>query len=94
MYLIEGFSNTAAFSLHPAQKDIYTDRFLNIDSLHDNIGRYITLKGALKKKILGDVVTAAPEIFDFLKCVLTLSEWICRDILLNRTNRGNFRNWI
>ncbi|MGZ5191966.1 MAG: condensation domain-containing protein, partial [Flavisolibacter sp.] len=54
----------ATYPLHPAQKDIYLDQLLNIESPHLNIGGYIKLKGVLDKAKFHEVINSAPKVFD------------------------------
>ncbi|HVE61791.1 MAG TPA: condensation domain-containing protein, partial [Chitinophagaceae bacterium] len=55
------------YPLHPAQKDIYLDQLLNIESPQYNIGGYIKFKGGLNKKAFIEVINSAPGVFDAFK---------------------------
>jgi hypothetical protein len=55
------------FPLHPAQKDVFIDQLLNIESPHYNIGGYIRLAGTLDKEKFLQAVSAAPRVFDAYK---------------------------
>ena len=46
------------FPLHPAQKDVYIDQLLNVESPHYNIGGYLKLEGALDKEKFFRVVNS------------------------------------
>src|SRR5689334_15623629 len=54
-------------SLHPAQRDVYTDQLINAGSAHYNIGGYIRLKGRLDKKSFEETVHSIPQVFDAFK---------------------------
>ncbi len=56
-----------AYPLHPAQKDIYLDQLLNIESPQYNIGGYIKLKGDLNREKFIEAVNSAPTVFDAFK---------------------------
>ena len=52
------------YQLHPAQRDVYFDQLINIDSPHYNTGGYIKLIGHLDINTLGKVVDTVPTVFD------------------------------
>ena len=54
-------------SLHPAQRDIYTDQLIHADSPKYNIGGYIKIKGRLNIDKFRAAVNSAPEVFDVFK---------------------------
>ncbi|HSU49337.1 MAG TPA: condensation domain-containing protein, partial [Segetibacter sp.] len=55
------------FPLHPAQKDVFIDQLLDVESSHYNIGGYIKLEGTLDKEKFFKVVRSAPQVFDAYK---------------------------
>ncbi|MCW3115212.1 MAG: linear pentadecapeptide gramicidin synthetase LgrD, partial [Segetibacter sp.] len=55
------------FPLHPAQKDVFIDQLLDLDSPHYNIGGYIKLVGNLDKATFSQAVNSTPEVFDAYK---------------------------
>jgi amino acid adenylation domain-containing protein/FkbH-like protein len=59
--------NVKSAHLHPAQRDVYLDQLINIDSPHYNIGGYIKLKGFLDKEKFLEAVNSAPKVFDAFK---------------------------
>ena len=50
--------------LHPAQRDVYVDQLIYINSAHYNIGGYIQLRGSLNIEIFSQVVQSTPDVFD------------------------------
>jgi hypothetical protein len=67
------------YPLHPAQKDVYLDQLLNIESPQYNIGGYIKLKGSLNRKKFVEAVSSAPVVFDAFKIRLDLEvpDFLC-----------------
>ncbi len=67
------------YPLHPAQKDIYLDQLLNIESPQYNIGGYIKLKGVLSKEKFVEAVNSAPIVFDAFKTRfdLDIPDFLC-----------------
>jgi amino acid adenylation domain-containing protein len=55
------------FPLHPAQREVYVDQLLHIDSPQYNIGAYIILKGDLDVKKIHEAVGSLPAVFDAFK---------------------------
>ncbi|MCB9252009.1 MAG: non-ribosomal peptide synthase/polyketide synthase [Flavobacteriales bacterium] len=55
------------FPLHPAQRDVFVDQLINIDSPHYNIGGYIKFIGNIDKPKFFKVVQEAPLVFDAFK---------------------------
>ena len=53
--------------LHPAQRDVYVDQLIHINSAHYNIGGYIQLRGLLNIEIFREVVRTTPDVFDAFK---------------------------
>jgi hypothetical protein len=59
--------NKKSFLLHPAQRDVFIDQLLNVESPHYNIGGYIRLEGTLDKQKFIQAVHSAPKVFDAYK---------------------------
>lgn len=53
--------------LHPAQKDVYIDQLIDLESPHYNIGFYIVLKGKLNRDNLYESMVTSPQMFDALQ---------------------------
>ncbi|WP_413668448.1 amino acid adenylation domain-containing protein [Mucilaginibacter sp. Mucisp86] len=62
------------FPLHPAQREIYINQLLNMDSPQYNIGGYIVLKGNLDVEKFHEAVGSLPLVFDAFKMRFDLSE--------------------
>ncbi|MEJ7558100.1 MAG: non-ribosomal peptide synthase/polyketide synthase [Pedobacter sp.] len=67
------------FPLHPAQQEVYTDQFLNMDSPLYNIGGYIVLRGKLDKAKFYETINSAPAVFDCFKLRFKLDkpDYLC-----------------
>ncbi len=67
------------YPLHPAQKDIYLDQLLNIESPQYNIGGYIKLKGSLNKEKFVEAFSSAPTAFDAfrIRFDLEVPDFLC-----------------
>ena len=61
-------------SLHPAQRDIFSDQVINTKSSHYNISLCIEFEGLLDRKKLRNVVTASPQVFDVFKMRFDINE--------------------
>jgi hypothetical protein len=59
--------NKKSFPLHPAQRDVFIDQLLNVESPHYNIGGYIRFSGTLNKEKFVEAVSSAPKVFDAYK---------------------------
>jgi amino acid adenylation domain-containing protein len=55
------------FPLHPAQREVFIDQLLHIDSTQYNIGVQLILKGKLDVEKLREAVASLPEVFDAYK---------------------------
>ncbi|UOE51896.1 amino acid adenylation domain-containing protein [Mucilaginibacter sp. SMC90] len=55
------------FPLHPAQREVYINQLLNMDSPQYNIGGYIVLKGDLNVEKFHETVGSLPFVFDAFK---------------------------
>jgi amino acid adenylation domain-containing protein len=62
------------FPLHPAQREVYVDQLLHIDSPQYNIGGYIVLKGGLDVGKFHEAVGSLPLVFDAFKMRFDLNE--------------------
>ncbi|RZK76580.1 MAG: amino acid adenylation domain-containing protein, partial [Pedobacter sp.] len=67
------------FPLHPAQREVYTDQLLNINSPLYNIGGYIVLRGKLDKAKFYKTINSAPAVFDCFKLRFNLEnpDFLC-----------------
>jgi amino acid adenylation domain-containing protein len=60
-------SSRLQFPLHPAQREVYVDQLLHMDSSQYNIGAYIILKGDLDVEKLHATIGSLPQVFDAFK---------------------------
>ncbi|WP_121809993.1 non-ribosomal peptide synthetase [Mucilaginibacter kameinonensis] len=61
------------FPLHPAQREVYVNQLLHMDSAQYNIGGYIILKGALNVGKFHETVSSLPLVFDAFKMSFDLT---------------------
>ena len=60
-------SSRLQFPLHPAQREVYVDQLLHMDSSQYNIGAYVILKGDLDVEKLHATIGSLPQVFDAFK---------------------------
>jgi amino acid adenylation domain-containing protein len=60
-------SSRLQFPLHPAQREVYVDQLLHMDSSQYNIGAYIILKGGVDVGKLHAAIGSLPQVFDAFK---------------------------
>ncbi|QEM10873.1 non-ribosomal peptide synthetase [Mucilaginibacter rubeus] len=61
------------FPLHPAQREVYVNQLLHMDSAQYNIGGYIILRGGLDVEKFHETVSSLPLVFDAFKMSFDLT---------------------
>ncbi|PSL44170.1 non-ribosomal peptide synthase protein (TIGR01720 family)/amino acid adenylation domain-containing protein [Chitinophaga niastensis] len=62
------------YPLHPAQRDIFIDQLINIESTYNNIGGYLKLSGSLHKEKFVAAATSLPAAFDAFRMRFDLDD--------------------
>src|SRR4051812_34453332 len=60
--------------LSPAQKDIFVDQLLHVDSPHYNIGLYISIKGLIDENLFSNAINSSLRSNDTFRLRIDLRE--------------------